>query len=86
MSAHANGRADDFHSIEQRTSGWVQRWGGPLGTVGSVIVALFMLWHQIDLSLQVQQAQVTALQAQIDRMEGRIYALTAASPCAADQR
>lgn len=61
------------------------RWGTPLTTAGSVALSLFLLWHQIDLSMRMQAAQITALQLQlqamqstIDRLEGRIYALTAA--------
>lgn len=61
------------------------RWGTPLTTAGSVALSLFLLWHQIDLSMRMQAAQIAALQLQlqamqstIDRLEARIYALTAA--------
>ena len=60
------------------------RWGTPLTTAGSVALSLFLIWHQVDLSLRMHAAQLAALQAQIqamqltiDRLESRIYALTA---------
>lgn len=82
-----NGFAEDtWQMTDRRTSTFLQRWGGPIGTVASVVLSLFLLWHQIDMGMRLQAAQITALQAQIaamqiqiERMESRIYDLTAES-------
>lgn len=81
-----NGHAEEWDMTDRRASTFVQRWGGPIGTAGSILLSAFLLWHQMDITAKLQaaqiaalQAQVTAMQQQIDRMEGRIYTLTAAA-------
>lgn len=81
--AHESYRDETLSHVAASTF-WT-RWGTPITTAGSVTLSLFLLWHQIDLSMRMQAAQIAALQMQmqsmqltIDRLESRIYALTAA--------
>lgn len=81
-----NGHAEEWDMADRRASTFVQRWGGPLATVGSILLSVFLLWHQMDMAAKLQAAQIAALRAQvadmqqkIDRLEERIYTLTAAS-------
>lgn len=71
---------DDRRDAPSAAAAFWARWGAAITTVGSVALSVFMLWHQIDLSLEMQaarigalQRQVEVMQTQIDRLESRIY-------------
>lgn len=79
-----NGQAEEWEMADRRASTFVQRWGGPIATVCSILLSAFLLWHQMDMAAKLQASQIAALQeqvrtmqGQIDRLESRIYNLTA---------
>ena len=70
------GYDDDRRTV----GGFWSRWGSAITTAGSVALSLFVLWHQIELSLEMQAQRIASLtrqveimQTQIDRLEARIY-------------
>lgn len=68
-SSSANAKGWERDPAEGRVSQFWQRWGSTISTAGSILTALFLVWHQIDLSMKLQAEQITQLKAQVQVMQ-----------------